>query len=266
MGPSSTNPITLKKSPMSLESWNVIIGGSSGLGRALAQEYAQSKKNILLISRDAQGLYVLASDLSLRFGVQASYLECDITSPHFQPQDLMQKILSICPGIESFNLVAGGSFPEDDHIPSYDALKKSLDLNFYGPAQTLIALLKSYDQHQVKTILVVTSIACIRPRSSNVSYTSSKVALESFTLSLQHSAFQSGLNISFQIMRMGYMESIFTKNKKLLFPVASPQNVAHFLVQNRDKNLGVFYFPKFWSLIAMILNYVPYFLFKRLRF
>ncbi|RTL61002.1 MAG: SDR family oxidoreductase [Sphingobacteriales bacterium] len=59
----------------------LITGASKGIGRAIAEELAQKKINVLLVARTAQTLKETASSISSRFNVLTDYLPVDLSSP-----------------------------------------------------------------------------------------------------------------------------------------------------------------------------------------
>ncbi|MBN8483018.1 MAG: SDR family NAD(P)-dependent oxidoreductase, partial [Xanthomonadales bacterium] len=58
----------------------IVIGASSGLGRALAVELARRGRPLLLVASDARDLDALACDLGLRFGVAVGTLALDLVA------------------------------------------------------------------------------------------------------------------------------------------------------------------------------------------
>ena len=58
----------------------LIIGASSGLGRELANKFAEKKKNLVLVSRDERDLKALKTDLELKHSVSVEYLALDFSS------------------------------------------------------------------------------------------------------------------------------------------------------------------------------------------
>jgi uncharacterized protein len=59
----------------------LITGASSGIGRALAEQFARKGHDLVLASRDKSRLLDLAADLKDRHGVQAEVLPIDLSLP-----------------------------------------------------------------------------------------------------------------------------------------------------------------------------------------
>ncbi len=98
----------------------------------------------------------------------------------------------------------------------------------------------------------------------NIAYSSAKIALENYMLGFKH--YYSETDLNFQIYRVGYMDTQMSFGKKLLFPVASVQNVSEYIISNRLKKKSLWYYPKFWTFVALILKLLPWFIYKKLKF
>lgn len=58
----------------------LITGASRGIGKAIAEELARRRFNLLLVARSGDLLKELAADLSSRYGITAYYLSTDLSS------------------------------------------------------------------------------------------------------------------------------------------------------------------------------------------
>ena len=57
----------------------IIVGGSAGLGRAIAKKFASEKNDLIIISSDLRGTKALASDLEIRYGVNVTPLQMSLS-------------------------------------------------------------------------------------------------------------------------------------------------------------------------------------------
>ena len=68
-------------------SFALITGASKGIGRAIAKELASRKFNVLLVARSEDLLSHLANEIKSTYGVDCSYLVCDLTK-ETAPQEI----------------------------------------------------------------------------------------------------------------------------------------------------------------------------------
>lgn len=59
----------------------LITGGTSGIGAALAKEFAAQGHNLVLVARNAERLKTVASELSMRYRVDTKVIACDLANP-----------------------------------------------------------------------------------------------------------------------------------------------------------------------------------------
>jgi uncharacterized protein len=71
----------------------LITGASKGIGKAIAEELAGRKFNILIVARSGELLEQITEDIKARYGVQADWLALDLSSP-----GAAQKVYDWCQG------------------------------------------------------------------------------------------------------------------------------------------------------------------------
>lgn len=70
-------------------SYALITGASRGIGKAIAEELASRKVNLLLVARSGEELKVLAESLALTYAIQADWRVADLTDPN-APADIFK--------------------------------------------------------------------------------------------------------------------------------------------------------------------------------
>lgn len=71
--------------------YTLITGASKGIGKAIAQELAARKHDLLLVARSAEMLEQVSRELSEKYGVKTVFLAIDLSSP-----DAAEKVYGWC--------------------------------------------------------------------------------------------------------------------------------------------------------------------------
>jgi NAD(P)-dependent dehydrogenase (short-subunit alcohol dehydrogenase family) len=104
----------------------LIVGGSSGLGRALAERFAAGGYALALVSSDARDTEALAADLRLRHRVEVAAVACDLAH---REVDLgaIDRALERLPPLEGVMIPAGMN--RDDDRPA----RRSISSRRFSP-------------------------------------------------------------------------------------------------------------------------------------
>ena len=70
----------------------LLIGASSGLGRALADKLGKEKKNLIIVSRDDRDLTAMKSDLEIKYYIKVEKIALDFSSFEELNHKLLKKI------------------------------------------------------------------------------------------------------------------------------------------------------------------------------
>ncbi len=239
----------------------VVVGASSGLGRALATELARAGRPLLLVASDARDLAALASDLRLRFDVVVGMLALDLARAP-DPGARVLDALEGMPPVEALLLTVGSSRNDDDFSLHAGAIGQVLAINLHAPLAIVHALLPALlESHGV--IVGFGSIAAVRGRGRNVVYAAAKRGLETFFESLRQRHTPQQLRVQFY--RLGFLRSNLTFGMPLPVPAAEPEAVARKIVRDLANGSFARYEPRKWALIAFVLRCLPWFLFRRMK-
>ncbi len=237
----------------------VIVGASTGLGRALAEEYAGGGNDLVLIARDPRDIAPLAAHLGLRYAIVAIPVALDLAAEN-PPLFSLDQALSKVSSLRGLLLPVGASDIDDQIGLSNDALTSMIRVNFLNPCRLLIELLPRLGGGEV---VGFGSIASFRGRSRNAAYAASKRAMESYFESLRHWAGSADVAVRFYIP--GYLDTNLAFGQKLPFRAASPQRLAR-LVRADTGQTRTRYYPSYWSFIGLVLRMLPWRLYGRLKF
>jgi short-subunit dehydrogenase len=237
----------------------LIVGASTGLGRALAEEYAGAGFDLVLVSRDRRDIDPLAADLRLRFGVAVEALAADLADDN-ECLAGVERALALVSPLRGILLPIGASDP-DDRIGLPDELMvRMVYSNFLNPCRLLNALLPRLRGGEV---IGFGSVAALRGRTRNAAYAASKSALMTYFESLRHSAGTADIAVRFYVP--GYLDTNLAFGQSLPFRAADPRILARRVRADTGLTLTR-YFPGYWRLIVAIVSLLPWSIYRRLKF
>jgi short-subunit dehydrogenase len=237
----------------------LIVGASTGLGRALAEEYASAGFDLVLVSRDQRDIEPLAAHLRIRFGIVAIALAADLARDNEYFVGVDGALAQVSP-LRGLLLPIGASDSDDQIGLSGDLMMQLVYSNFLNPCRLLNVLLPRLRGGEV---IGFGSVAALRGRTRNAAYAASKSALMTYFESLRHWAGAEGVAVRFYIP--GYLDTNLAFSQSLPFRAADTRILARRV--RADTGLTrTRYFPGYWRLIVSLLLLLPWSIYRRLRF
>ena len=241
----------------------LIIGATSGIAEALARRYATEGANLFLVGRNLEKLQTIASDLLARgaMGVQTFVMDANNS-------DLISAMTVgawATFGSIDIAIVAHGTLPDQQRteidIPYAIAEFRT---NAESVIACLIALAAKFEIQGSGVIAVIGSVAGDRGRASNYLYGAAKAALDTFASGLRVRLFKSGVHVL--IVKPGFVATSMTADLDLpALLTVTPEKVSLDIQRAITNHKNVLYTPWFWSLIMLIIRWLPIAVFKRLK-
>jgi decaprenylphospho-beta-D-erythro-pentofuranosid-2-ulose 2-reductase len=238
----------------------LLLGGTSEIGLAIvAALRLPPGAEVLLAGRDRQRMTAAAKELDLSCPVRTLYYDATALATH-----------------ETFVAAAFGSGPVDLVISAAGVLIGQPELdrdplragplvetNFTGHVTTLLAIAARLRQQGRGTLVVLSSVAAVRPRKANFVYGAAKAGLDAFARGLTDSLHGSGVRVL--LVRPGFvigrMTQGLTPAPLSTTPAAIGTAVAKALAGHRD----TVWVPPALAALAAVLRAVPRPLWRRLR-
>ena len=239
----------------------VIVGASSGVGRALTERLAQSGFDLMIVARDARDLEATANDVRLRFGIECHFLVADIARLDWNVTTFVSDCVNRLGEIDCLLVPAGGVSP-DDLGSNPDVLYELASSNYIGPARLAAAFGRAMAERGKGALVLFSSIAAAAPRRRNAAYSAAKAALETYASALRHDLEPKGVRVL--LVALGYVDTRQTFGMRLRFPIARPEAVARYVVRAMSGRGGKHYYPWFWWWITAILRVLPWRVYSRL--
>jgi len=198
----------------------VITGASSGIGRALAAEYARRGATIGLIARRAELLRELASDLKVQTTLYALDVR-DAAGLTRSAEDFRTRFGSPDVVIANAGVSAGTSTERSEDRAVFQEI---LEVNVMGMVNTFMAFLPAMRAAGGGTLVGIASVAGFRGLPGSGAYSASKAAaityLESLRVELR------GTGISVVTISPGYVATPMTEHNPYPMPFIIPANLA----------------------------------------
>ena len=242
----------LKKSKMNV----LIIGATSGIGKALFEIYAAKGNRIGIVGRR---VYLL-DELYQRHPDTTFASAADIT----KQKEIGQAIDTLCRKLGSVDttIVCSGT---GDLNPSLDYALESptIETNVRGWTFVIDTLYNIFEQQGHGHLVAITSAGGLRGEPMAPAYSASKAYQINYMETLRKKAFKSGNHIMVTDIRPGLVDTAMAKGEGL-FWVMPVEKVARQIIDAIRKRKSQAYVTKRWHIIAIINRHLPFGLYKRM--
>lgn len=240
----------------------VVVGGSSGLGRALCEALAAHGRDVVIVASAIEDCRRLADHLHLRYGVTACPLAIDARDPARFGAQLARDLDGLDPITELF-VPIGLAFDDDQVGEAHSRFEQLWRVNYAAVVSAIEALLPRLAPDGAR-IAGFGSIAAIRARNRNVQYAAAKSALRTYFEGLRHALAATPHTAQFYVV--GYIASGQSFGKTQLFPPMTAEAAARRILRDGTRDFGRRFLPRYWALVAAMLRLMPWRIFSRLSF
>lgn len=243
----------------------VILGATSGMGRAIAQLLAERGDEVFVLGIGREDLARTAADLTARHprGVATGFAELDLERPEGFAAALDAAEAAL-PGFDSVIVTAGLYATQDALEADPELTRRLLTVNY---AHTVV-----FCEHARKRLLargggrltVFSSVAGDRGRKPVALYGSSKAGLSVYLEALDHKFHGAGLSVL--CVKPGFVKTSMTAG--LVPPpfAGEPVPVARQVVQAMDARRPLVYAPGMWRWVMLVIRSLPRFVMRKINF
>lgn len=199
----------------------LITGGSSGIGLATANLFANKGYRVYELSRSG------------RNGNQIMHIDCDVTDEQqvlAATEDVIRREGRVDVLISNAGYGISGPVEFTD---TADA-KRQFDVNFFGSLNVVKAVLPKMRSQQCGTIIFVSSVAAVLSIPYQSFYSASKSAINALALALRNEVEEFGIKIS--VLMPGDVSTGFTDARKKTIVGENVYNHAHKAVAIMEKD------------------------------
>lgn len=174
----------------------IVTGASSGIGEAMAREFAAQGARVVLGARSVQKLQLIAGDIRSRGG-QAAYCGVDVTDVG-ECRRLIDTAVREFGGIDVLVCNAGLSMRAIFDDVDLEVLHRLMDVNFWGTVNCCKFALP-YLQQSHGSIVGISSVAGLHGLPGRTGYSASKFAMTGFLETLRIENLRKGLHVMVQM-------------------------------------------------------------------
>ncbi|OBP15515.1 short-chain dehydrogenase [Rheinheimera sp. SA_1] len=229
----------------------LITGASSGLGRALALQYAAAGWQVLAIARSGERLQQLSQ--------QSPWIQClqlDLSDSAAVAASVPH-ISQLLPRLDLVILNAGTCEYVDAPDFELAAFDRTFAVNFFSVVAAVKYWLPLLVTSQRPQLAVVSSLAWLFPFTKAQAYGASKAALSYFTDSLRLDIADKGIQVS--LIEPGFVDTPLTRKNDFAMPFMLPVEQAAARVMTAiDAGKLRYRFPKRLAFSLSLLNLLPY--------
>ena len=234
----------------------VIIGATSGIGKAIFEKYANEDNRIGIIGRRAH----LLDELYKKYPSRTIPTKADIT----KLEEIEQAINALHKEMEYIDLaIACAGTGEINATLDYAVERPTIDTNVVGWTFVIDILYHIFEQQGHGHLVAITSAGGLRGEPMAPAYSATKAYQINYMEALRKKAFKNGEHIIVTDIRPGLVDTAMAKGEGL-FWVMPVEKVARQIISAIRKKKSKAYVTRRWHILAIINKNLPFFLYKRL--
>lgn len=234
----------------------IIIGATSGIGRALFEKYAADVNRIGIVGRRTH----LLDELLQEHPDTTVTATADITK-----QDETERAIdALHSELKHIDLAIVCSGTGDINASlDYDMERPTIDTNITGWTYVIDTLYNIFVQQGHGHLVAITSAGGLRGEPMAPAYSASKAYQINYMEALRKKAYKGGNNIHVTDIRPGLVNTAMAKGEGL-FWVMPVEKVAHQIVAAIRKQKSKAYVTKRWHILAIINKNLPFSIYKKM--
>lgn len=229
-----------------------ITGASSGLGLAMAAQFAQNGATLALIGRRMDALEQVRQKLPGQHEVYALDVN-DEPALHAAARDFMSKH-----GVPDVVVAAAGISVGtlSEYYEDLEQIRRVIQTNVFALTSTFHPFIKPMKEAGKGTLVGIASVAAIRGLPGAGAYCASKAAVVQYCESLRVELYGTGVKVS--TILPGYIETPMTAHNPYKMPfLMKPEDFAARAVKAIDQQVSYRVIPWQMGVVAKLLRVIP---------
>lgn len=232
----------------------IIIGGSTGIGGALAKALLDNNYKLGITGIEKNILEKLNHIESKN--LMGKYLDC---TKHTN-SEVINELIEFLGGLDLIIFCAG--IGHLDKNLGFEVENNANKLNVLAFTEIADKSYRYFEQQEYGHFVSITSIAGLRGHRIAPAYHAAKSYQITYLEGLRQKATKSRMPINISDIRPGFVDTGMANNKR--FWMASKEKAARQIIDLINKKKDIGYVTKKWLFIALILKVLPNWIYKRL--
>lgn len=237
----------------------LIIGATSDIASAIAEEYAKLGYSLILSGIESELLNKIGQDIQIRYNVDCQTIQFDILDLNSQ-RLLLDKLTELPDG-----LVFAVGYLGDQKVSetNFEESKKVIDINYTYAINLLNHFANEFEKRKSGFIIAISSVAGDRGRKTNYIYGAAKAALTAYLSGLRNRLASS--NVQVITIKPGFVKTRMTAHLDLPGKfTAEPKEVAKDVINGFKKKKDIVYTKKIYRYMLFVIKHIPERIFKKL--
>jgi len=233
----------------------IIIGATSGIGRALAKMLINDNYKVGITGRRTKLLEELKAENSNYYAKTIDVADTEKTT------SAVEKLVEELGGLDLLVICSGTG--EINENLDFEKEKRVINTNVIGFTSIADWTFNFFEKQKQGHLVVISSIAGLRGELSAPSYNATKAYQINYTEALRKKAKKANSQIHITDIRPGFVDTDMAKGEGL-FWVANVDKAAQQIYNAINKRKEVKYITKRWYFVAMILKRIPNFIYDKI--
>ena len=234
----------------------LIIGATSGIGKALYENYVSDGNRLGIVGRRTH----LLEELRQQHPDNTFAFTADIT----KQEEIAQAISELCKQLGSIDLaiVCSGTGDLNSSL-NYNVERPTIDTNVTGWTFVIDTLYRLFEQQGHGHLVAITSVGGLRGEPGAPAYSATKAYQINYMEALRKKAFKAGGSITVTDVRPGLVNTAMAKGEGLFWVMPVEKVVRQICAAIRRQKPKI-YVTKRWHILAVINKNLPFYLYKRM--
>ena len=227
----------------------IVVGASSGIGRALAHELAADGYRLGLAARRVERLEVLGRELPTK-----SYVaRIDVAEPE-EAMDRLRRLIDAMGEVDLAVISSGVGFLNRDL--EWGPERDTVDVNVRGFAAMANVALEHFDERGTGHLVGVSSVAHRFGNPGGPAYNASKAFVSNYLEGLRYRAELGEGDVTITTIEPGFVDTEMAIGDDL-FWMASPETAAAQIARAIRRERKHAYVTRRWRLVARLIDLLP---------